>query len=154
MPANSGPRSRRTCISARNTTASPLRYKSASTQELAQYLNEGYLEEYEFGFKRNGNRIVSWRYKVDEAGALTTDDKAGNVAAYCDVSGATFFNFLTPNARYYGTGTTERESFVKKLPIQRPEGTAPGDGLGYWTSDRNYYSGGRGLGRRTFQLFS
>ncbi len=39
-------------------------------EELAQYLNEGYLAEYEFGFKRDGNRVVSWRYKVDEAGTL------------------------------------------------------------------------------------
>lgn len=33
-------------------------------EELAQYLNAGYLEEYEFGYKKNGVRVVTWRYKV------------------------------------------------------------------------------------------
>ncbi|MEI9999160.1 MAG: hypothetical protein WDO13_08290 [Verrucomicrobiota bacterium] len=123
-------------------------------EELAQYLNEGYLAEYEFGFKRDGNRVVSWRYKVDEAGTLTTDDKAGKIAAYSDVSGATFFNFLMRNTRYANLPATEQKDFLNKLPINRTSGTAPGDGLGYWTSDRNYHSGGRSLGRQTFQLLS
>jgi hypothetical protein len=123
-------------------------------EELAQYLNEGYIEEYEFGFKRNGNRVVSWCYKVDEAGLLTTDDKAGKIVPYSDVSGATFFNFLTQNKRYFDRPTEEREAFKAKLPVTRTPGSAPADGLGYWTSDRNYYSGSRGLGRQTFQLYS
>jgi hypothetical protein len=39
---------------------------------VAQYLNAGYLKEYEFGFEKDGKRIVSWRYKVDSNGNLTT----------------------------------------------------------------------------------
>ena len=50
-------------------------------EELAQYLNEGYLEEYEFGYKKDNKRVVSWRYKVDENGPLTADDRAGKVVA-------------------------------------------------------------------------
>jgi Bacterial HORMA domain family 1 len=114
------------------------------SEELAQYLNKGYIEEYEFGFKREGNRVVSWRYKIDEAGTLTTDDKAGKIVPYSNVSGAAFFNFLTQNARYFKQDAAEREQFKKTLPFQRTAGSAPGDGLGCWTSDRNYYSGGRG----------
>src|SRR6266704_2626454 len=37
-------------------------------EELAQYLNEAYIQEYEFGFKKGNARVVSWRYKVDEYG--------------------------------------------------------------------------------------
>lgn len=48
-------------------------------EELAQYLNAGYVAEYEFGYKKDGKRIVSWRYKVDENGVLTTDDRPGKV---------------------------------------------------------------------------
>jgi len=123
----------------------------AFAEELAQYLNEGYLMEYEFGYKKNNNRVVSWRYLVDENGALTTDDRAGKVVPYVDVTGATFFNFLTRNSRYCQLTTEQQAQFETTLPLQRPAGQPPSDGSGYWVSDRNYFSGGRGLNRRTFQ---
>ena len=120
-------------------------------EELAQYINQGYVEEYEFGYKKNNQRVVSWRYRVDENGVLTADDRSGKVVPYVDVTGAGFFNFLTPSSRYHLLKPAERGSFERSLPFQRPEGQAPSDGSGYWTSDRNYYSGGRGLNRQTFQ---
>src|SRR6266403_2726637 len=70
-------------------------------EELAQYLNEGYLREYEFGFEKNDKRIVCWRYRVDSNGALTTDDRAGKVVPYVDITGAAFFNHLTQNSRFF-----------------------------------------------------
>src|SRR5271165_1200178 len=70
-------------------------------EELAQYLNAGYLEEYEFGYKKNGVRVVTWRYKVDVNGSISTDDRPGKIAAYVDISGATFFNYLTQNATFF-----------------------------------------------------
>ncbi|MBZ5506004.1 MAG: hypothetical protein LAO78_11005 [Acidobacteriia bacterium] len=120
-------------------------------EELAQYLNAGYIEEYEFGFKKDNKRVVSWRYKVDENGVLTTDERPGNVAAYVDIRGATFFNYLTQNSRFFQLSSTQRENFKANLPVQRANGEPPQDGAGYWTTDRNYFSGGRGLSRRTFQ---
>jgi hypothetical protein len=120
-------------------------------EELAQYLNAGYLSEYEFGFKKDGKRVVSWRYKVDSDGNLTTDDRPGKVVPYVDITGATFFNFLTQNSRFDRLSSAEQVRFEATLPLQRTEGQAPSDGVGYWTSDRNYFSGGCGLNRQTFQ---
>src|ERR1700687_5392894 len=57
-------------------------------EELAQYLNEGYVKEYEFGYQKGGKRIVSWRYKVDSNGNLATDDRPGKVVPYVDIAGA------------------------------------------------------------------
>ena len=71
-------------------------------EELAQYLNEGYVEEYEFGYQKDGRRLVTWRYKVDESGLLTTDERPGKVVPYADVTGASFFNYLTRNYRFSG----------------------------------------------------
>jgi hypothetical protein len=122
-------------------------------EELAQYLNEGYLKEYEFGYKKNDNRIVSWRYHVDENGALTTDDRAGKVVPYVDITGATFFNYLTQNSRFFQLTSEQRARFKSGLPLQRTDGQPPSDGSGYWASDRNYFSGGCGLNRQTFQPF-
>jgi hypothetical protein len=120
-------------------------------EELAQYLNAGYLEEYEFGFKKDGKRVVSWRYKVDSNGKLTTDDRPGKVVPYVDVAGAVFFNFLTQNSCFFRLSAADQARFEAELPLQRTSGEAPSDGLGYWTSDRNYFSGGCGLNRETFQ---
>jgi hypothetical protein len=120
-------------------------------EELAQYLNEGYLREYEFGFEKNDKRIVCWRYRVDSNGALTTDDRAGKVVPYVDITGAAFFNHLTQNSRFFQLSSGEQAQFKAGLPVQRISGEPPSDGRGYWTSDRNYFSGGCGLSRQTFQ---
>jgi len=120
-------------------------------EELAQYLNAGYVREYEFGYKKNGKRIVSWRYKVDSNGLLTTDDRAGKIVPYVDVTDAVFFNFLTQNSRFEELSATEQARFEASLPFQRISGDPPSDGLGYWISDRSYFAAGCGLNRQTFQ---
>jgi hypothetical protein len=123
-------------------------------EELAQYLNEGYVTEYEFGYLRNNQRVVSWRYKVDENGVLTADDRAGKVVAYVDVTGATFFDRLSQSSRFWQLSEVQRARFEQGLPVQRTVSDPPSDGSGYWVTDRNYYSGGRGLNRQTFQPVS
>ena len=123
-------------------------------EELAQYLNAGYLKEYEFGFKKDGKRIVCWRYRVDSNGALTTDDRPGKVVAYVDIAGAVFFNFLTQNSRFFQLSAYDQARYEAGLPLQRTGGEPPSDGAGYWTSDRNYFSAGCGLNRQTFQPVS
>jgi hypothetical protein len=123
-------------------------------EELAQYLNEGYLKEYEFGFQKDDKRIVCWRYKVDSNGALTTDDRAGKVLPYVDIAGAGFFNYLTQNSRFFQLSSEDQTRFKAGLPLQRTFGDPPSDGAGYWMSDRNYYSAGCGLNRQTFQPLS
>jgi hypothetical protein len=120
-------------------------------EELAQYLNEGYVEEYEFGYQKNGKRLVTWRYRVDENGLLTTDERPGKIVPYVDVSGAVFFNYLTRHARFYRLSSSQQTAFEATLPFQRTTGEPPSDGAGYWMSDRNYYAGGRSLNRETFQ---
>jgi len=123
-------------------------------EELAQYLNMGYLQEYEFGFQKNDKRVVSWRYKVDANGALITDDRAGKVVPYVSITGAAFFNFLTPNSSFFQLSSANQAHFTAGLPLQRASGQPPAEGAGYWTSDRNYFSGGCGLNRQTFQPLS
>lgn len=120
-------------------------------EELAEYINERYIKEYEFGYKKNNQRVVSWRYRVDENGVLTADDRSGKVVPYVDVTGTTFFNLLTTSSSYSQLTTAQRSDFKEGLPVQRTDGEPPSDGSGFWTSDRNYYSGGCGLSRQTFQ---
>lgn len=120
-------------------------------EELAQYLNAGYIAEYEFGYTKGGKRVVSWRYWVDANGQLSTDDRPGKVVPYVDITGATFFNYLTRNSRFSNLSAQEQARFEGSLPLQRTIGQPPSDGSGSWTSDRNYFSGGCSLNRQTFR---
>lgn len=89
-------------------------------EELAQALNAGYVAQYEFGYERNGVRIVTWRYTVDADGKLTVNDRPGSVAAYVDVSGASFFNFMSWNTTYFASLSDVRARFKATLPIPLP----------------------------------
>jgi Bacterial HORMA domain family 1 len=120
-------------------------------EELAQYLKAGYVAEYEFGFAREGKRIVSWHYGVSGSGLVTSDDGAGNVFAHADIAGAGFFNFMRYSMQFSNLSSGEQADFQAGLPVRRIEGNPPSDGAGSWTSDRNYFSGGLALGRRTFK---
>jgi hypothetical protein len=122
----------------------------AYAEELAQNLKEGYVAQYEFGYKKVGKRIVSWQYVVDEYGRITVDDRPGKVVPYVDVAGAVFFNYIWHSPKFHALSQQEQDRFEGTLPFSRTAGSPPFDGLGYWTSDKNYFSG-KGLSRQTFQ---
>ena len=48
-------------------------------EELVELLRYGYLSQYEFGFKRNEMRVLSWLYEVDASGNISSDDRAGRL---------------------------------------------------------------------------
>lgn len=119
--------------------------------EITAYLRAGYLKEYEFGFKKDDKRIVCWRYTVQADGTITADDKAGKVTSVADIAGANYYNFLSKNDAWWALSNVERDAFMAKLTIKRTAGSLPQDGNGYWESDKNYSSGGVGVGRKTFR---
>src|SRR5438094_10057936 len=61
--------------------------------ELVEMLANGYVEIYEFGFKRHDRRVVSWRYSVGADGGLHGDANAGGIYARASVGDASYFNF-------------------------------------------------------------
>lgn len=118
-------------------------------EELAQWIKSGYVSSYEFGFKQDEKRVVCWRYTVGASGALESD-RPGKVQSWVDVTGAKYYNFLTPSPKWWTLTESERSAFEASLPIQRGNGSLPGDGLGYWTSDKTYAAGGFAASRQTF----
>ena len=125
---------------------------AAYLEELAQLIKGGYVHSYEFGFKKNEERIVCWRYTVGPSGALESD-RPGKVPAWVDVSGANHYNFLTPSSKWYALTESQRNEIEAALPIQRGTGSLPSDGAGYWTSDKTYAAGGVAASRETFVPF-
>lgn len=120
--------------------------------ELVELLVGGYLKCVEYGFRRNGVRIVSLYYEVLAHGSLT-DGRPGGVYARADISGADWFSFLEYNAKWSALSPTEKQSLEARLPIQRISGQAPQDGSGYWVTDQSYFADGVGTQRRTFRPY-
>ena len=119
-------------------------------EELAQMLNGGYVEEYEFGYKRYERRVVCWRYVVQD-GRFLADGRPGKVVSIADVSSAPFYNFLSYSSAWFALSERERNNIKSTMPVQRSAGNLPSDGDGYWTTDHGYSAGGLGLGRRTYR---
>ena len=136
-------------------------YRKPRTDEIADYEAElvellvgGYVAEYEFGFKKNDRRVVTWQYRVNAYGDLIgggVDDRAGGVYARAKVSDATYFNFLSYSQKWFNLTPAGRDAVRAKLPFQRSFGALPADGDGYWASDRTYSNGGVAVSRKTFR---
>jgi hypothetical protein len=120
--------------------------------ELALLLNRGYAKNYEFGFKLNDKRVLSFFYEVVGDQLVASDDRPGKIYDGT-VSDATWFNFLTRSAKWWSAAQTERDHFNANSPINRISGEAPTDGNGYWVTDLSYSADGTCLRRRTFRPF-
>lgn len=122
--------------------------------ELVELLVGEYVDEYEFGFKQDGKRVVSWQYSVTAGGDLAgggTDDGAGGVYARAKVAGAAYFNFLSYSQKWFDLASSDRDQIKATLPFSRSAGTLPTDGNGYWVQDKTYSSSGTSVARRTFR---
>ena len=121
--------------------------------ELIVMLAGGHVREYEFGFKRNGARVVSWQYVVNSSGDLVggTDNRSGGLYARASTAGATYFNFMSYAQRWFDLPSVDRADVKAKHSIDRGVGELPADGDGYWITDRTYSSAGVALERKTFR---
>ncbi|MDF9278432.1 hypothetical protein P4U43_11595 [Arthrobacter sp. EH-1B-1] len=135
-------------------------YGEPSEMQIAKYQDElivmlagGYVNEYEFGFKKNDQRIVSWQYRVNGSGDLVggIDNRSGGLYARADTSGATVFNFMSYSQAWFSLSSSEQINVKSKHPVDRSAGDLPSDGLGYWHTDRTYSSAGVAIERKTFR---
>jgi len=118
--------------------------------EVVELLKAGYLDTVWYGYKRGETWIEpTLRYTAkDLAGANGNDDDPGKVRPGADVSGASFYSFLTYSASYSNLTPGQQESFEKSLPFQRGGANEPGIN-GYLLPDRTYSAGGKALDRFT-----
>jgi hypothetical protein len=122
--------------------------------ELAHLLNGGYVEEYEFGYKRQDKRVISCHYRVRNGDLSAVNDRPGGIASGVDITGASPFNFLTHSAKWDRLSQTERDAFEATLPFRRGIGSAPSDGLGCWQDDKSYSAAGTVMSRRVFRPYT
>lgn len=130
-------------------------YGSPSDADIASYetevvelLKAGYLGTVCYGYRRDGKWVEpTLRYTAkDLAGAAANDDDPGRVRPGADISGATFYSYLTYTAAWDKLNSDQQQSFKKTLPVQR--GGAPEPSVnGYFSPDKTYSAGGQALNR-------
>jgi hypothetical protein len=123
----------------------------AYEEELTTLLADGYVATYEFGFKRDEKRVLSWYYTVGPTGDLEADSRSGSLTRGVAIGSARYFNFLTYSDEWWSLSPTARSGIKEKLPLQRTSGSAPGDGSGRWVIEQSYSAGGVLVSRRVFQ---
>lgn len=129
-------------------------YGSPSDHKIAQYETEaialmkaGYLNYVWYGFKRNGLWIEpTLKYTAQDLFTGSVDDDPGKIRPGADVSGASFYTYLTYSPKWYALTVSEQDAFEAGLPYIRT-GAAEPSVNGYLSSDKTYSSGGRSLER-------
>lgn len=122
--------------------------------EVTEFLKAGFLGTVMYGYRRDGKWIEPMlKYTArDLAGGAANDDDPGRVRPGANITGATFYSYLTYSAAWDNAPAADKEAFEKRLPFQR--NGAPEPGLnGYLTDDLTYSSGGRSLNRASLRSY-
>jgi hypothetical protein len=92
-------------------------YGQPSADMVTQYRDElevllagRYVAEYEFGFERSGQRVLSWRYSVRADGSLQGDDGAGTIDPTLSVSGRAWHGRTSANPAASGLSSNSRSA--------------------------------------------
>lgn len=122
--------------------------------EVTELLRQGYLSTVTFGFKRDGSWIEpTLKFTARELQGQGLDDDPGRVRPGQNVSGATFYSFLTYSSAWHQLTESQRNAVKQQLPVQRGEADEPQVSGGYFSEDRTYSSGGRALGRSSVRSY-
>ena len=73
------------------------------------------------GSARHGKRVVSERYTVSSSG-LAADERAGGIYARADISGASWFTFMTYSNAWWNLSDAARTAIKDSVPIDRTPG--------------------------------
>jgi hypothetical protein len=123
--------------------------------EIIELLKEGYLGIVTYGFRRDGKWIEpTLRYTARHLSGLTAnDDDPGRIRPAANISGATFYSYLTYSGMWDLLSAVDKDSFKKRLPYYR--GSAPEPAInGYLHGDLTYSAGGRALDRASVRSFT
>jgi hypothetical protein len=116
--------------------------------ELIALVKAGYLGTVAYGFKRDGLWIEpTLKYEAQDLfGSSGTDDDPGKVRPGLDISGASFYSYLTYSYTWDQLTSEEQSEFKRTLPLNRGGANEPGIN-GFLAKDLTYSSGGRALNR-------
>ncbi|RCX27982.1 hypothetical protein [Thioalbus denitrificans] len=122
--------------------------------EVIQLLKQGLLGTVSYGFRRDDEWIEpTVRYTArDLAGMSANDDDPGKIRPGKNVSGASFYSYLTYSPAWDELTDAQKAAVKAGLPFKRTGASEPGVN-GYMVSDRTYSSGGRALDRSSVRAY-
>ena len=108
-------------------------YGSPSDNDIADYeaeaialMKAGYLDYVWYGFKLNGCWIEpTLKYTAQDLYTGSVDDDPGKIRAGADISGATFYSFLTYSSAWNDLTSSEKNAFKTGLPHYRGSADEP-----------------------------
>lgn len=123
-------------------------------EEIILLLKGGYLKKVSYGFKKDDKWIEpSLHFEAkDLEGLSSADDDPGRIRPGADISGASFYSYLTHSSEWWKLASEERDSFEEGLPFQRGGANEPGVN-GYLSQDKTYSAGGRAVTRSTVKNY-
>lgn len=122
--------------------------------EATELLRQGYLESVAYGFQRNGNWIEpTLQYTAKELADSGGDDDPGRVRPGANITGASFYSFLTYTQAWHALTAQQRAAIEQQLPVQRTSANEPQVEGGRFVDDKTYSSGGRALGRASVRSY-
>lgn len=122
--------------------------------EITEMLALDYVNTIEIGYARDGERVLSLKYRSRRDGTLTGDDNAGGLPRNVDLTGCRQIDYMTYTHKFLTLTAEERSAVEQRLPYVRTAADEPTDGSGgSWTQDRTYSSSGGGTVRSTFKPF-
>lgn len=123
-------------------------------KELIALLHKRYLATYEFGFSIGETRIVSWKYWARFGDVEGGNESPGSLYRKADISGASWFNFVTYSDEWDKLSADEKAAFKKARPFQRGWGNEKTDGSGHWKENKSYSATGAVIIRKEFVPFA
>lgn len=124
-------------------------------EEIIALLKHGYLGVVTYGFRRNESWIEpTLRYRArDLVGSSCDDHDPGRVIPGANISGASFYSYLTYSSIWDNLSYSKRDDFKESLPFQRSGAPEPVVD-GYFSSDKIYSAGGKALDRSIIRSYS
>lgn len=136
-------------------------YGHPSDSDIVNYENEaiellkaGYFGTLTVGFLRDGQWVEpTLRYTSrDLAGMAANDDDPGRVLPGRDITGATFFNYMTYSAAWIALTEDQKDAFQRRMPFYRTSMAQPTVN-GRMVEDKTYSAGGKALNRASVRAY-
>jgi hypothetical protein len=127
---------------------------AAYEDEITKLLNMGYLGTATYGYRKYDKWIEpTIRFTArDLAGADADDENPGRIRPGADISGASFYSYMTYSRSWSALSSDEQAAFENTLPFRRTGAPEPAVN-GYMRSDRTYSAGGRALDRQSVKAY-
>lgn len=123
-------------------------------EEVVELLRAGYLGTLTLGFRRNDQWIEpTLRYTArDLSSNSANDNDPGRVRPGADITGASFYSYLTYTPAWEKLSMAEQDAFKRCMPFFRQGAPEPSIN-GYLVADLIYSAGGRALDRASVRSF-